>query len=102
MKFVILTDSKNQTLYIGITNHMERRMMEHKNKLQKGFSKKYNRTRLIYFEEYKYVIEAIYREKQLKAWKRQWKVDLINKINPNWKDLSVNLDLCLDPESSLG
>jgi len=98
----ILTDSKNHTLYIGVTNNLERRMMEHKSKVVKGFSKKYNCTRLIYFEDYKYVTEAIYREKQLKAWKRQWKINLVNQINPAWQDLSSGWDLCLDPESSSG
>ena len=98
----ILTDNQKHTLYIGVTNHLERRMSEHKLKSTKGFSAKYNCTRLIYFEEYKYISEAIYREKQLKNWNRQWKINLIKKINPQSRDLSAGWDLCLDPEPSSG
>jgi len=98
----ILTDTQNKTLYIGITNHLERRISEHKSRLVSGFAKKYNCIRLVYFEEYKYVTEAIYREKQLKAWRRQWKVELVEDFNPDWKDLSKDWDLCVDPESSSG
>ena len=98
----ILTDSKNYTLYIGVTNNLERCMSEHKNKLMEGFSKKYNCTRLVYFEEYQYVNEAIYREKQLKNWHRNWKCNLVRKSNPAWQDLSKGWASCLDPEINSG
>ena len=66
-------------------------MQEHKMKLVEGFTKKYNVDKLIYFEEYFNVNEAIVREKQLKRWKRQWKLELIEKVNPNWSDLAGSL-----------
>ncbi len=79
---------KNGTLYIGMTNDLERRMFEHKNKLYEGFTKKYGLHILVYFEQFQYVNDAIKREKQLKNWNRQWKIDLIEKENKNWEDLS--------------
>ena len=79
---------KNGTLYIGVTNDLERRMVEHKNKLVEGFTSKYGLTKLIYFESFQYVNDAIIREKQLKNWNRQWKIDLIEDENVDWIDLS--------------
>ena len=84
----ILTNKYNGTLYIGVTNNLERRMFEHKNKLVEGFTKRYNLSRLIYFETFPYVNDAIKREKNMKKWKRQWKIDLIEKENSKWNDLS--------------
>jgi len=84
----IVSNKKNGTLYIGMTNDLERRMFEHKNKLYKGFTEKYNLDKLIYFEQFQYVNDAIKREKQLKNWNRQWKIDLIEKENGDWNDLS--------------
>ncbi|AXT57771.1 GIY-YIG nuclease family protein [Aquimarina sp. AD1] len=84
----ILSNKKNGTIYIGITNNIERRIFEHKNKLVEGFSKKYNLNILIYFEVFRNVNEAILREKRLKNWNRQWKINLIEKENPNWTDLA--------------
>ncbi|MBQ0786699.1 MAG: GIY-YIG nuclease family protein [Oceanihabitans sp.] len=84
----ILSNMKNGTLYIGMTNDLERRIFEHKNKLFKGFTKKYGLHILVYFEQFQYVNDAIKREKQLKNWNRQWKIDLIEKENRNWEDLS--------------
>jgi putative endonuclease len=84
----ILTNKKNGTLYIGVTNNLERRMFEHKNKLVEGFTKKYNLTKLVYFETYQYVNDAIRREKNMKKWKREWKINLIEEDNSNWTDLS--------------
>ncbi|MCD2259191.1 GIY-YIG nuclease family protein [Psychroserpens luteolus] len=84
----ILSNGYNGTLYIGVTNNLERRMFEHKNKLFEGFSKRYNLNRLIYFETFQYVNDAIKREKNMKKWKRQWKINLIEKENPKWNDLS--------------
>ena len=84
----ILTNKRNGTLYIGVTNCLERRMFEHKNKLIEGFTKKYSLNRLVYFESYQYVNDAIKREKNMKKWKREWKIKLIEKETPNWNDLS--------------
>ena len=84
----ILSNKKNGTLYIGMTNNLERRLFEHKNKLNEGFSKKYNLTKLLYFETFQYPNDAIIREKNLKKWKRAWKIRLIEEENPNWDDLS--------------
>ena len=84
----ILTNKTCGTLYIGVTNDLERRMFEHKNKLVRGFTSRYRLNKLLYFETYQYVEDAIRREKNMKKWKRQWKIDLIEKDNPNWKDLS--------------
>jgi len=84
----ILTNRSN-TLYVGITNDLQRRLYEHKNKLADGFSSKYNLNKLIYFEEYQDINEAIKREKQIKRWLRKKKIDLIKTKNPEFKDLSL-------------
>ena len=86
----IITNKKNGVLYVGVTNNLERRMFEHKSKLVKGFSSKYNLTRLMYFETYQYVNDVIKREKNIKKWKRSWKIRLIEENNKAWKDLSSN------------
>ena len=85
--FIYILGNYRPTLYIGVTNNLIRRIYEHKKRLIKGFSKKYNLTKLLYFEEYHSPLEAIKREKQLKAWKRDWKIDLIKKHNINFRDL---------------
>lgn len=95
----ILASQTNGTLYIGVTNNLARRIYEHKNGIIKGFTEKYHVHRLVYFEETNDIETAIAREKQLKNWRRYWKLDLINKSNPEWKDLANELDL-LDSESS--
>ena len=82
----ILANRKNGTLYIGVTSNLIQRIWQHKNKLVKGFTEKYNVTRLVYFEQHQDVLEAIKREKQLKKWSRQWKIDLIEEQNPEWED----------------
>jgi len=84
----IISNLKRTTFYIGITNNLERRMYEHKNKLVKGFTSKYNLKHLVYFEEFSNINETIKREKQLKNWHRDWKLNLIKSINPELKDLS--------------
>ena len=84
----ILSNQTNSTLYIGVTNDLKRRLYEHKNKLIDGFSSKYNTNKLVYFEETSDVKTAIQREKNLKKWNRQWKNELIEKTNPDYKDLS--------------
>jgi putative endonuclease len=75
---------------IGLTNDIERRVAEHKNKIYQGFTAKYNVNMLVYFEEHDTYDEAVTREKQLKKWKRIWKLNLIEKENPDWKDLSAD------------
>jgi putative endonuclease len=83
----ILASQKNGTLYIDVTNHIGRRVFEHKFETIPGFTHKYNVKYLVYFEIYTNIGEAIKREKQLKNWKRQWKIELIEKTNPYWEDL---------------
>ena len=81
--------SKSRVLYIGMTNNLERRVYEHKSDLIDGFSKQYRCHRLVYFESYDRVENAIAREKQLKGWNRAKKVRLIERLNPTWEDLSA-------------
>jgi len=83
----ILASKRNGTLYIGVTNDLVRRVYEHKNNLVDGFSKEYGVHRLVYYEQYGDVEFAIQREKYLKQWNRKWKLELIEKKNPEWKDL---------------
>ena len=85
----ILTNRKNGVLYTGLTNELERRIGEHKNKILKGFTFKYNVDKLVYYEEFETYDEAFLRERRLKKWKRDWKINLIIKENPNWIDLSA-------------
>ncbi|HEY6625885.1 MAG TPA: GIY-YIG nuclease family protein [Ignavibacteriaceae bacterium] len=84
----ILASKRNGTLYVGITNNLTRRIFEHQSGLIEGFTKKYLIDKLVYFESTSDVNEAIKREKRLKKWKRQWKTELIEKSNPDWRDLS--------------
>ena len=84
----ILTNKTNSVIYIGITNNLLRRLYEHKNKLLDGFTKKYNVNKLVYFEQTSDINEAIKREKILKKWNREWKIELIKKQNTEFKDLS--------------
>ena len=87
----IMAGKKNGTLYIGITNDLVKRVYEHKNDINEGFTKKYKVHILVYYEAYNDVNSAMKREKQMKKWKRQWKIELIEKNNPNWKDLYCQL-----------
>ena len=84
--------NNSQTLYVGVTNDLNRRLYEHKNKLIDGFTKKYNLTKLVYFETVNRIEDAIRREKQLKNWHRQWKINLIETVNKEWKDLSAEFE----------
>ena len=84
----ILTNKTNNVLYTGVTNDLIRRIFEHKNKLLEGFTKKYNLRKLVYYEATNDIEGAINREKQLKNWHRDWKINLIDQFNPDWKDLS--------------
>lgn len=86
-----MMSSISKVLYTGITSNLPKRTREHKNKLVEGFTKKYNTDRLVYFEQTENVMSAIAREKQLKNWNRQKKIKLIEKMNPEWKDLSDDL-----------
>ncbi|MFC0264012.1 GIY-YIG nuclease family protein [Fontibacter flavus] len=84
----ILTNAHHTTLYIGVTNDLQRRLYEHQNGLNRNsFVTKYNLTKLIYFEGFYTIEEAIQREKQLKGWTRKKKIELISSLNPSWKDL---------------
>lgn len=83
----ILTNKNNKVLYVGITNNLQRRIYEHKAKLIPGFSLKYNLNRLVYFEEFIEVDDAISAEKRIKGWLRIKKISLIESKNPNWDDL---------------
>ena len=84
----IMTNKYNSVVYTGVTNNLERRVYQHKNKLLEGFTKKYNADRLVYFEMTEDVKSAIEREKQIKGWTREKKNSLIENVNPTWSDLS--------------
>ena len=84
----ILATKFNRMFYIGVTSNLVGRIRQHKNKLLDGFTKRYNITKLVCYEEYNDVYEAIQREKQLKNWHRQWKINQIKKYNPTFRDLA--------------
>ena len=87
----VLASKKNGTLYIGLTSNLLKRVFEHKNGQVEGFTQKYNVHNLVYYEKYGDIYSAIAREKRMKKWKRQWKIQLIEKVNPDWKDLYCDL-----------
>ncbi|MDR0541253.1 MAG: GIY-YIG nuclease family protein, partial [Dysgonamonadaceae bacterium] len=86
-----MTNTYHNVLYVGVTNDIVRRVAEHKAKINKGFTYKYNADKLVYFEQFNLMIDAIAREKQLKNWKREWKNALVNEDNPAWNDLSESI-----------
>ena len=86
--WVYIVASKSGTLYIGITNDIERRIAEHKSGEFEGFTKRYGCDRLVYYEQFQNVLHAISREKQLKGWRREKKIALIETLNPRWQDLA--------------
>ena len=86
--YVYIMTNKSKTLYVGVTNNLQRRVYEHKNKMIKGFTSKYNITKVVYFEVFNDIESAIKREKQIKGWLRKKKIDLIESMNPDWNDLS--------------
>jgi putative endonuclease len=86
--YVYIMTNKSKTLYVGVTNNLQRRVYEHKNKMIKGFTSKYNITKVVYFEVFSDIESAIKREKQIKGWLRKKKIDLIESMNPDWNDLS--------------
>ena len=87
----LLASQRNGTVYIGVTSDIVGRVWEHKHKIHEGFSKKYNVIKLVWYKEFDDITDAIYQEKQMKKWKRAWKIELIEKINPLWKDLYNDL-----------
>ncbi|WP_371377643.1 GIY-YIG nuclease family protein [Thalassotalea aquiviva] len=87
----ILSNTRNTVLYIGVTSNLIQRVYQHKQKIIKGFSAKYNLTKLVYFEIYSDMENAIVREKRLKQWHRPWKERLIGEVNPDWRDLYFDL-----------
>ena len=90
--YVYIMTSPTGTLYVGMTDNLQRRVYEHKHKLVEGFTKKYNVTRLVYFEETGDVKTAMGREKEIKKWRRSKKIALIESHNPKWQDLSQGWD----------
>ena len=87
----ILASKKNGTLYIGVTNNLIRRVSQHKSNQIEGFTKKYGVHKLVYFEQTNDIRAALECEKRMKEWKRKWKIELIEKTNPDWKDLLEDL-----------
>ena len=85
----IMTNGK-RTLYVGVTNNLVRRVYEHKYKLVEGFTEKYNLIYLAYYDETTDVMSAIEREKQIKGWRRSKKIELVESVNPKWKDLAMD------------
>ena len=83
----ILASKRNGTLYIGVTNNLLKRVYEHRNDFVEGCTQKYHVHNLVYYELYSDILDAITREKRMKKWKRQWKIELIEKTNPQWRDL---------------
>lgn len=94
----ILTNKTHGTLYIGFTNDLQRRIKEHRLGIVDGFSKKYDLKKLVFVEQFEHVENAIAREKQLKRWHRNWKINLIEKQNPKWIDL---YKIIFGPDNSL-
>jgi len=85
----VLTNWNNRVIYIGVTNDLERRVFDHKNKLVKGFTEKYNVNKLVYFEETGDVNAALTREKEIKKWRREKKDALVTNSNPQWTELKI-------------
>lgn len=83
----ILSSQRNGTLYIGVTNDLVRRVYEHKTTMFKGFTKEHSVKMLVYYEQFEDITQAIYREKCLKRWNRNWKLRIIEEFNPKWEDL---------------
>jgi putative endonuclease len=83
----IMASKRHGTLYVGVTSNLASRASEHRDELREGFTKKYGVHLLVWFEEYAYIQDAILREKRIKKWRRAWKIELIEKMNPAWSDL---------------
>ena len=107
MYYVYIFASRSRNLYVGVTRDLDRRTFEHKNKLVRGFTSRYNIHRLVYYEIYGTVVSAIAREKELKGWRREKKIALIERENPTWDDLSEGAGKqqilrCAQDDTSLG
>ncbi|HET7536076.1 MAG TPA: GIY-YIG nuclease family protein [Candidatus Didemnitutus sp.] len=89
----VLSNRRRGVLYVGVTSDLIRRLLEHKAKLVPGFTKTYGIVMLVYYEEYSSILEARAREATLKRWRRAWKMELIDKFNPDWRDLAEELAL---------
>jgi putative endonuclease len=89
----IVTNRPSGVLYTGVTAHLARRVHEHRTGLADGFTTKYRLTRLVYYEQYDQIVAAIQREKNIKHWPRAWKIELIEKTNPQWQDLYLALNM---------
>ncbi len=89
----ILADRPRGVLYVGVTNDIGRRIWEHKARVAPGFTSKYGVTRLVFYEEYASILEARARERSLKKWRRAWKFELVEKVNPTWSDLAADVSL---------
>jgi putative endonuclease len=87
----ILTNRPRGVLYVGATGNLARRTAEHKGKLAPGFTERYGLAQLVYYEEYPTIISARARERSLKRWRREWKIELVEKMNPDWRDLADEL-----------
>ena len=87
----ILTNQQNGALYIGVTSDLSKRIWQHKNKFVKGFTQKYGLDRLVWYEVHETMLSAIEREKAMKFWKRNWKINAIEVLNPDWRDLYEEL-----------
>lgn len=88
--FVYILTNNSGTLYIGVTNDLFRRVQEHKSRIANGFTQKYHIDKLIYFESYPEIVNALNREKQLKNWHSEWKLNLIKKLNPELREIQLN------------
>jgi putative endonuclease len=89
----IMTNLTHSVLYIGVTNHLPRRVAQHQKQTGKGFTKTYKVNKLVYAEQYQYIDQAIAREKKLKTWRREWKLQLIEKNNPHWEDITSTINM---------
>jgi len=89
----IITTQNNKVMYVGMTNNLKRRIYEHKNKLVDGFTKKYNINKLVYYESSSQIDTILNREKEIKKWRREKKNKLVETLNPEWKDLAVELNM---------
>lgn len=87
----ILASQRNGTLYIGVTNNLVKRVYQHKTNLVRGFTQRYCVHNLVYYETYGHIYDAITREKRMKKWKREWKIQLIEESNPKWRDLYAEI-----------
>ena len=89
----MMSNYTNSVLYIGVTNDLVRRTAEHKSHIIDGFTNKYNCNKLVYYEEFENISDAIQREKQLKRWHREWKNNIVATLNPQWSDLAESIGI---------